>query len=122
MTQSPSRGKKPKFIPKSKRLLPKTPQKTSPKAWPKTAPPKVPQKTPEQLAKELPFADTVGESPWHSGAETARESVRKLRRQGRKSIAAEATKAAEETLSKATRQALKKLAPAPGWKLFGTPT
>lgn len=27
VTQSTSRGKKPKFIPKSKRLLPKTPQK-----------------------------------------------------------------------------------------------
>ena len=66
--------------------------------------------------------DTVGKSPWHSAGEKARESVRKLRRQGRKSIAAEATKAAEETLSKATKQALKKPAPAPGWKLFGTPT
>ena len=48
--------------------------------------------------------------------------MRKLRRQERKSIAVEATKAAEETLSKATKQVLKKLAPAPGWKLFGTPT
>ena len=122
MTQSPSSGKKPTFTPKSKRLLPKSPQKTSPKVWPKIAPPKVPQKTPGQLAKELPFADTVGESPWHSGGEKARESVRKLRRQGRKSIAAEATKAAEETLSKATKQALKKVAPAPGSKVFGTPT
>lgn len=71
VTQSPSSGKKSKFTPKSKRLLPKTPKKTSPKAWPKTAPPKVPQKTPKQLAKELPFADTVGESPWHSGGEKA---------------------------------------------------
>ena len=48
--------------------------------------------------------------------------MRKLRRQARKSIAAEATKAAEETLSKATKQALKKRAPAPDGKLFGTPT
>ena len=48
--------------------------------------------------------------------------MRKLRRQERKSIVVEATKAAEETLSKATKQVLKKLAPASGWKLFGTPT
>ena len=48
VAQSPSSGKKPKFSPKSKRLLSKTPQKTSPTDWPKTAPPKVPQKAPEE--------------------------------------------------------------------------
>ena len=104
---------------KAKRLLPKTPKKKkSPPSAYKT-PQKTAEKSSEELATELSFSDQVGESPWKSPGELARDSPRT-----RKSQSEERKKEGlKQTLfKKAQERALKKLAPAPGWKPFGTPT
>ena len=72
------------------------------------------------VARELPFSEQVGQSPWKSPSELARESIRAIRRRTRKSESEERKK--EGLLKTAQKRALKKLAPAPGWKPFGTPT
>ena len=53
-----------------------------------------------------------------------RDSLRAIRRRTRKSQSEERKKGGlkQTLLKKATEKALKKLAPAPGWKPFGTPT
>ena len=86
--------------------------------------PKTPEKSSEELATELSFSDQVGESPWKSPGELARDSPRAIRRRTRKSQSEERKKEGlKQTLfKKAQERALKKLAPAPGWKPFGTPT
>ena len=77
----------------------------------------------EELATELPFSDQLGESPWKTPGELARDSLRAIRRRTRKSQSEERKKSLKQALlKKATEKALKKLAPAPGWKPFGTPT
>ena len=151
--QSPSTSKKPKFSfktgSKGKRLLPKTPKKTPSSGYKtlqkkktlkfryKTPSPSSSvfstasepplEKSSEELAAELPFTDQVGESPWKSPGELARESIRAIRRRNRKSTSEERKKEGlKQTLlkkakEKATQKALKKLAPAAGWKPFGTP-
>ena len=120
--QTPSTSKKPKYSfktgSKGKRFLPKTPKKKSPSSGYKT-----PQKTAEKSSAELPFSDQVGESPWKSAGELARDSLKAIRRRTRKSQSEERKKEGlkQAVLKKATQQALKKLAPASGWKPFGTP-
>ena len=106
--QSPSTSKKPKLTfktgSKAKRLLPKTPKKT-PSSGYKTPKKK---KTPSPASSVFSTADedVPAKSPW----EKARESIEKK-------FAESAKRAAE----RAKERALKKLAPAPGWKPFGTP-
>ena len=122
--KTPESRKKPKFSfktgSKGKRLLPKTP-KTKKSA---SSTYKTPEKSLEELATELPFSDQLGESPWKTPGELARDSLRAIRRRTRKSQSEERKKEGlkQTVLKKATEKALKKLAPAPGWKPFGTPT
>ena len=58
-----------------------------------------------------------------SPGELARDSLIAIRRLTRKSQSEERKKEGlkQTVLKKATEKALKKLAPAPGWKPFGTP-
>ena len=121
--KTPESRKIPKFSfkirSKEKRLLPKTPKKKkSLSSVNKTA-----EKSSEELATELPFSDTVGEAPWRSPGELALESIRAIRRKTQLSQSEERKKdgLAQTALKEATNRALKKLAPAPGWKPFGTP-
>ena len=122
--KTPESRKKPKFSfktgSKGKRLLPKTPKRK--KSASSTF--KTPEKSLEELATELPFSDQLGESPWKTPGELARDSLRAIRRRTRKSQSEERKKEGlkQTVLKKATEKALKKLAPAPGWKPFGTPT
>ena len=100
-------------------MLPKTPKKKkSLSSVNKTA-----EKSSEELATELPFSDTVGEAPWRSPGELALESIRAIRRKTQLSQSEERKKdgLAQTALKGATNRALKKLAPAAGWKPFGTP-
>ena len=78
----------------------------------------------EELATELPFSDQLGESPWKTPGELARDSLRAIRRRTRKSQGEERKKDGlkQTVLKKAAEKALKTLAPAPGWKPFDTPT
>ena len=104
--QSPSTSKKPKLTfkteSKAKRLLPKTPKKT-PSSGYKTPKKK---KTPSPPSSVFSTAEEeegfAAKSPWKK----ARESIEKK---------------FNEASKRATERALKKLAPAPGWKPFGTP-
>ncbi|CAH3016341.1 unnamed protein product [Porites evermanni] len=94
--QTPSTSKKPKLSfktgSKGKRFLPKTPKKKkSPSSVYKT-PQKTAEKSSEELATELPFSDQVGESPWKSPGELARESLKAIRRRTRKSQSEERKK------------------------------
>ena len=118
--KTPESRKIPKFSfktgSKGKRLLPKSPKKkNSPSSAYKT-----PQKSLEELATELPFTDEGGATPWKTPAEIARENTRKLRRQTRQLRAEERKEIGLQNT--ATKRALKKQAPAPGWKPFETPT
>ena len=100
-------------------MLPKTPKrKNSASSTYKT-----PEKSLEELATELPFSDQLGESPWKTPDELARDSLRAIRRRTRKSQSEERKKKGlkQTVLKKATEKALKKLAPAPGWEPFETP-
>ena len=56
----------------------------------------------------------MGQSLWHTGAESARDTIRKIRRQTRKALVKEGAKHVKKGI-------LKKLEPAPRWKSFGTP-
>ena len=102
--QSPSTSKKPKLTfktgSKAKRLLPKTPKKT----------PSTGYKTPKKKKTPSPpsgvFTTADEDVPAKSPFQTAQESIEKKFN--------EASKRAQE-------RALKKLAPAAGWKPFGTP-
>ena len=78
----------------------------------------------EELATELPFSDQLGESPWKTPSELARDSLRAIRRRTSKSQSEERKKEGlkQTVLKKASEKALKTLAPAPDWKPFGTPT
>ena len=118
--KTPESRKIPKFSfktgSKGKRLLPKTPKRK--KSASSTY--KTPQKSLEELATELPLIDEGGTTPWETPAEIARENNRKLRRQTRQSRAEERKEIGLQNT--ATKRALKKLAQAPGWKPFGTPT
>lgn len=126
---TPPSGKKPKFSfktgSKGKRLLPKTPKSKTPKRKPSSTSStyKTAKKSSEELASELPFSDQVGESPWKRPGELARDSLRAIRRRTRKSQSEERKKddLAKSALKQTTPRASKKLAPAPGWKPFGTP-
>ena len=106
--KSPPSSKKAKFSFqtgfKGKRLLPKTPLKKS-SVKKTTTLFKTPEKSSEELPTELSLSDTVGESPWNRGAESARDTNRKIK-EGAKQV---------------KKGILKKLEPAPGWKPFGTP-
>ena len=65
-------------------MLPKTPKKKkSPSSAYKT-PQKTAEKSSQELATELPFSDQVGESPWKSAGELARDSLRAIRKRTRK--------------------------------------
>jgi len=120
--QTPSTSKKVSFKTgsKGKRLLPKTPKSKTPKRTLY----KTPEKSSEELAKELPFSEQVGQSPWKSPGELARESIHAIRRRTRKAESEERKKEGlkQSVLKTATKKALKKLAPTAGWKPFGTPT
>ena len=103
--QTPSTSEKPKLTfktgSKAKRLLPKTPKKTpssgykTPKKKKTPSPPSIVSST----AKEEGFA---AKSPF----QRTRESIEKK---------------FNEAAKRAQERALKKIAPAPGWKPFGTP-
>ena len=69
----------------------------------------------EELATELPFSDQLGESPWKTPGEFARDSLRAIRRRTRKSQSEERKKEGlkQTVLKKAAEKALKQLAPAP---------
>lgn len=56
----------------------------------------------------------MGQSHWHTGAESARGTIRKIRRQTRKALLKEGAKQVKKGI-------LKKLEPAPRWKPFVTP-
>lgn len=56
----------------------------------------------------------MGQSLWHTGAESARDTIQKIRRQTRKALVKEGAKHVKKGI-------LKKLEPAPRWKSFGTP-
>ena len=102
--QTPSTSEKPKLTfktgSKAKRLLPKTPKKT----------PSTGYKTPKKKKTPSPpsgvFSTADEDVPAKSPFQRAQESIEKKFN--------EASKRAQE-------RALKKLAPAPGWKPFGTP-
>ena len=125
--KTPKSRKIPKFSfktgSKGKRLLPKTPKKKSPSSAYKT-PQKIPEKSSEELAAELPFSETFGTAPWQSPSELARASIGAIRRKAHLSQSQERKEEGlkESVLKEATKKALKKLAPAPGWKPFETPT
>ena len=90
-------------------MLPKTPKKKkSPSSAYKT-PQKTAEKSSEELATELPFSDQVGESPWKSPVELARDSLRAIRRRTRKYQSEERKKEGltQTVLKKATEKALK---------------
>ena len=73
-------------------MLPKTPKKKkSPSSAYKT-PQKTAEKSSQELATELTFSDQVGESPWKSAGELARDSLRAIRRRTRKSQSEERKK------------------------------
>ena len=83
--RTPESRKKPRFSfktgSKGKRLLRKTPKrKKSASSTYKTH-----EKSLEELATELPFSDQLGESPWKTPRELARDSLRATRRRTRKS-------------------------------------
>ena len=60
-------------------MLPKTPKKKkSPSSAYKT-PQKTAEKSSEELANALPFSDQLGESPWKSPGELARDSLKDIR-------------------------------------------
>ena len=107
--QSPSTSKKPKLTfktgSKAKRLLPKTPKKT-PSSGYKTPKQKKTPSPPSSVSSTAEEEGVAAKSPF----QRARESIEKK--------IAEASKRAAE---RAKERALKKLAPAPGWKVFGTP-
>ena len=102
--QSPSTSKKPKLTfktgSKAKRLLPKTPKKT----------PSTGYKTPKKKKTPSPpsgvFSTADEDVPAKSPFQRAQESIEKK---------------FNEASQRAQERALKKLAPAPGWKPFGTP-
>ena len=102
--QTPSTSKKPKLTfktgSKAKRLLPKTPKKT-PSSGYKTP---IKKKTPSPPSSVFSTTDedVPAKSPWKK----AQESIEKR---------------FNEAAKRAQERALKKLAPAPGWKPFGTP-
>ncbi|CAH3027256.1 unnamed protein product [Porites evermanni] len=104
--QTPSTSKKPKLTfkteSKAKRLLPKTPKKT-PSSGYKT--PKK-EKTPSPPSSVFSTAEEEEGFAANSLWKKARESIEKK---------------FNEASKRATERALKKLAPAPGWKPFGTP-
>ena len=56
----------------------------------------------------------MGQSHWHTGAESARDTIRKIRRQTLKALVKEGAKQVKKGV-------LKKLEAAPRWKPFGTP-
>ena len=78
----------------------------------------------EESATELSFSDQLGESPWKTPGELARDSLRAIRRRTCKSQSEERKKEGlkQTVLKRAAEKALKKLAPAARWKPFGTPT
>ena len=121
--KTPESRKIPKFSfktgSKGKRLLPKTPKRK--KSASSTF--KTPEKSLEELATELPFSDQLGESPWKTPGELARDSLRAIRRRTRKSQSEERKQEAlaKSALKQATARALKTLAPTAGWKPFCTP-
>ena len=102
--QSPSTSKKPKLTfktgSKAKRLLPKTPKKT----------PSTGYKTPKKKKTPSPpsgvFTTADEDVPAKSPFQRAQESIEKK---------------FNEPSKRAQERALKKLAPAPDWKPFGTP-
>ena len=119
----PESRKTPKFSfktgSKGKRLLPKIPKSKTPKRK-KSASSTYKTSEKEELATELPFTDEGGTTHWKTPADIARQNTRKLRRQTRQSRAEERKEIGLQNT--ATKRALKKLAQAPGWKPFGTPT
>ena len=106
--QSPSTGKKPKLTfktgSKAKRLLPKTPKKTPSSGY------KTPKKKQTSSPTSSVFSTADEDVPTKSPFDRARENIEKKFKESAK-------RAAE----RAKERALKKLAPAPGWKVFGTP-
>ena len=101
--QTPSTSKKPKFTfktrSKAKRLLPKTPKKTLSSGY--KTPKKKKTPSPPSSVFSMVDEDVPAKSPWKK----AQESIEKKFNEGAK---------------RAQERALKKLAPAPGWKPFGT--
>ena len=100
---TPASGKKPTFFfkteSKGKRLLPKTPlKKTGIKRSPSYF--NTPEKSSEESATELLFSEEVGESPWNTGAELARDTIRKLRRQTRKTLVKKGAKQVKKGILK----------------------
>ena len=104
--QSPSTGKKPKLTfktgSKARRLLPKTPKKKTPSSAYKN-----PKKEKSPSPPSSVFSTLDEDIPAKSPFDRARENIEKK---------------FKESAKRAKERALKKLAPAPGWKVFGTPT
>ena len=102
--QTPSTSKKPKLTfktgSKAKRLLPKTPKRTPSTAY--KTPKKKKTPSPPSSVFSTADEDVPAESPWKKTQESIKKKFN------------EAAKRAQE-------RALKRLAPAPGWKPFGTP-
>ena len=102
--QSPSTSKKPKLTfktgSKAKRLLPKTPKKTPSSGY------KTPKKKKTPSPPTSVFSTADEDIPAKSPFQRAQESIEKK---------------FNEPSKRAQERALKKLAPAPAWKPFGTP-
>ena len=103
--QSLSTGKKPKLTfktgSKAKRLLPKTPKRSLSSAY-KTPKKKKTPSPPSSVFSTAEEEDLPPESPWKKAQESIKKSF-------------------DEAKKRAQERALNKLAPAAGWKPFGTP-
>lgn len=117
----PSSSKKPKFSfktgSKGKRLLPKTPLKTSSL-----------KKSPSYFKKKISYQIPNSPSSFKTAEEDLGESLTELfleegasLEEQRKRSVEKIIEKAKESLDEATKDALKKLAPVPCWKPFGTP-
>ena len=90
-------------------MLPKTPKRK--KSASDTY--KTPEKSLEELATELPFSDQLGESPWKTPGELARDSLRAKRRRTRKSQSEEKRRFKTNFAEKGHRKSFKKVSPSP---------
>ena len=113
--QSPSTSRKPKLTfktgSKAKRLLPKTPKKTPSSGY----------KTPKQKKTPSPPSPPSPPSSVSSTAEEEGAAAKPPFQRTRESIEKNFAEASKRAAERAKERALNKLAPAEGWKPFGTP-
>ena len=104
--QPSSTGKKPiltfKTGSKAKRLLPKSPKKTPSSGYKTAKKKKIPSPPSSVFSTAEEEEGFATETPWKKAPESIKKS-------------------SDEVKKRAQERALKKLAPAPGWKPFGTP-